>query len=213
METSGLSCAENVSEERLQVREVEVKYAISTDALAAVVAAAAAAGAQWGLSVYQDDQAYAETGWAFGHPKTGRKFARLRTENGQHLCTVKVPQTGELDCLETEWAVPDRAAADLRLRSEGFWPTIRITKTRRTARWDSITLCLDTVEGLGCFLEAEVLVDDDQDGQELQDWLRQRLATLGIALSPVTETYDALLQQNTPGASTTPPTAADTVPR
>jgi adenylate cyclase class 2 len=123
------------------------------------------------------------------------------------------PQTGELDCLETEWTVPDRAAADLRLQSEGFWPTIRIAKTRRTDRWDSITLCLDTVEGLGCFLEAEVLVDDDQDGQELQDWLRQRLATLGVALTPVTETYDALLHQNTPDASTTPPAAADTVPR
>lgn len=212
--TFGLNCAESASEEPMRVREVEVKYVITAEEPAAVMAAAAAAGARWGASVGQDDQAYAETGWAFGQPKIGRRFARLRTENGRHLCTIKVPQSGELDCLETEWTVSDRAAADLRLRSEGFWPTVRIIKTRRIARWGSITLCLDLVEGLGSFLEAEILVDDDQDGPGIQAWLRRRLATLGVALTPVTETYDALLHRNTPGdASTTPPAAADTVPR
>lgn len=196
------------------VREVEVKYVITAEEPAAVMAAAAAAGARWGASVSQDDQAYAETGWAFGQPKIGRRFARLRTENGRHLCTIKVPQTGDLDCLETEWTVSDRAAADLRLRTEGFRPTIRIIKTRRIARWGSITLCLDLVEGLGSFLEAEILIDDDQDGPGIQAWLRRRLATLGVALTPVTETYDALLHRNTPGdASTISSAAADTVPR
>jgi adenylate cyclase class 2 len=198
----------------VRVREVELKYAIDAGAVPEILATIAAASVQWGPEVHQDDQAYAESDWGFGQPKTGRKFARLRTENGRHWCTIKIPQSSETDCLETEWAVPDRALADRRLRSDGFRPTLRIIKTRRTARWGPVTLCLDTVQGLGCFLEAEILVDDDQDGPDLQAQLRHRLSTLDIALTPVAETYDTLLHRHTlGGADTTARAEADTVPR
>jgi adenylate cyclase, class 2 len=196
------------------MREVEVKFALEPGAAAQVIATVEAAGGVWTPVVCQDDQAYAESGWDYGQPKTGRRFARLRTENGKHWCTIKVPQSSETDCLETEWEVDDRAAADRQLCSEGFRPTVRIVKARRTAEWGAVTLCLDTVEGLGSFLEAEMLVDPDQNGPGIQQRLRRRLATLDLALTPVTETYDTLLHRNSNGrADTTPSPATDTVPR
>lgn len=195
------------------MREVEVKYAIESGTALTAIAAVEAAGGAWAPAVRQDDQAYAETGWDFDQPKAGRRFARLRTENGQHWCTIKVPQSSETDCLETEWAVDDRNAADVQLHTDGFRPTVRIVKTRRIARWSPLTLCLDTIEGLGTFLEAEMLVPDDQDGPGIQAQLKDRLATLDIALIPVAETYDTLLHRQWSGrADTAPRSATDTVP-
>lgn len=196
------------------MREVEVKYAIDAHAVPAVIAAVEAAGGTWSPAVRQDDQAYAESTWTFGMAKIGRRFARLRTENGCHTCTVKIPKTGEQDCSEDEWPVTDRAEADRLLRAQGFRPTTHISKSRRTAHWGPVTLCLDDVDGLGTFLEAEMLVDDDQDGPDLQDQLRHRLAALGLALTPVAATYDTLLHEEGRGhVGNAATAAADTVHR
>lgn len=176
------------------MREVEVKYTIDPVGAVRISDAVGAVGAEWALIVHQDDQAYAEVDWECGQSKIGRRFARLRTENGQHhVVTTKIPQSGELDCHEIERVVADRAAEGARLRTQGFRPTIRIVKTRRTAAWRSMQLCLDDVEGLGWFLEAEMLVDDDRNGIELQTHMERELARLGVELTAVAETYDSLL--------------------
>ena len=81
----------------------------------------------------QDDQAYAVAGWRYGQSKLGVPFARLRTEAGRHVFTVKVPGDNELSCAEHETAVADRDEMHMAVVAMGFTPTVRIVKTVATA--------------------------------------------------------------------------------
>jgi adenylate cyclase class 2 len=172
------------------LREVEVKFRIA-DA-AEVMARFKAEGVTWSSPVIQDDQAYAPSTWSYGMDKTGVPFARLRTEDERHLFTVKTPQSNEMDCLEHETTVADRAAMHAAVVAMGFAPTVRIVKTRRSGSWGEVSLCLDEVEHAGTFLELELLTDDDS--ARVQQRLAGRIQTLGIEGVQVTDTYDTLVR-------------------
>jgi adenylate cyclase class 2 len=81
--------------------------------------------------------------------KIGVPFARLRSQGGRVLFTVKVPRANELDCAEQETVVADRAAMHEALLLFGMVPTVRIVKDRRTGSWGGMQVCVDLVEGLG----------------------------------------------------------------
>jgi adenylate cyclase, class 2 len=87
-------------------REVEVKYRVPDPAH--LEAALQRQGLVLSPPVEQDDQAYAERGWSYGMSKIGVVFARLRTQAGRHLFTVKKPVDNALSCLEYECEVSDR---------------------------------------------------------------------------------------------------------
>src|SRR5262249_30534856 len=123
-----------------QAREIEVKYRV--DDLAELEAALHARGLFLAAPVHQDDQAYAEEGWRYGMSKLGVAFARLRTQGGRHIFTLKRPTDNELACLEYETQVADRAQMHEAIQHMGFYPTVRIVKTRRTARRGELSLCL-----------------------------------------------------------------------
>ncbi|PZF97450.1 CYTH domain-containing protein [Micromonospora endophytica] len=74
-----------------------------------------------------------------------------------------------------------------------FYPTIRIVRTRRTARLGRMVLCLDEVDGLGTFFEIEAMVSGDQPAGEVQQDLDAFARSLGTDLIRTTETYDSLL--------------------
>ncbi len=171
-------------------REVEVKFRI--DDVEAVLAVFKELGVAWSDPHVQDDQAYAPRSWSYDMDKIGVPFARLRTEDGAHLFTVKTPQANVMDCLEHETPVADREAMHAALVAMGYAPTVRIVKTRRNARWGPVALCLDEVEHAGAFLELELLTDADPAAtqQRLADQIHQ----LGIVGSRVTDTYDTLVR-------------------
>ncbi|MFY1700174.1 class IV adenylate cyclase [Micromonospora sp. WMMA1923] len=172
--------------------EVEVKYRVGD--LTAVEAALVASGVVLSAPVVQDDQAYARLGWEYGQSKIGVPFARLRTERGRHLLTVKTPVANELSCVEHETEVADRQQMDAALRQLGFYPTVRIRKTRRTAAAGPMSLCLDEVDDLGAFLEIEQIVADGERGERVQAELDRFAATLGVSLERTTDTYDSLIR-------------------
>ena len=51
--------------------------------------------------------------------KLGLPFARLRTQNGRHLFTLKRPIDNEMACLEFETEVADPEAIDMLVRVNG----------------------------------------------------------------------------------------------
>jgi adenylate cyclase, class 2 len=174
------------------VQEVEVKYLVGDEA--ALVAALAAHGVVLSDAVCQDDQAYEPAAWRYGMSKIGVPFARLRTQDGRHLFTVKQPVDNEMACLEHETVVADREQMHAALVTMGFTPTVRIVKRRRTGRWDGVSLCLDAVEGLGAFLEAEALIGTDESGRAVQERLDGLVRSLGVPVTRTTDTYDSLLR-------------------
>lgn len=181
----------------MAVREVEVKYHIDTNP-GTVIAAVEAVGANWSGPVEQDDQAYAPANWDYGMSKLGVPFARLRTESDSAgaLFTVKVPQSNEMACIEHETLVADRDLMHGALVAMGWLPTVRIVKTRRTAALGEVSLCLDTVEHAGVFLEVETMTTDDD--LTVQARLDKFVGSLGLTVTRVSDTYDSLVRSATP---------------
>ncbi|MBB6174929.1 adenylate cyclase class 2 [Nocardiopsis mwathae] len=179
------------------MREIEAKYRVGD--IEALLAALKQRGLEFSDPVRQDDQAYAQPGWDYGMPKTGSVFARLRTQDGRHTFTVKRPLSNEMECVEHETPVADRDQMHAAVMEMGFRPTVRITKTRRTATTAGMTLCLDEVEHAGYFLEVEMTVDDDRDGADAQAHLDTFVQELGIHTERTTDTYDSLIRAATTG--------------
>ncbi|HSV64945.1 MAG TPA: class IV adenylate cyclase [Mycobacteriales bacterium] len=147
----GVAAVEVVRAGLPAVFEVEVKYRIADPVVLTV--ALERRGIALGQPVQQDDQAYAEARWVFGMPKVGYAFARLRTEADRHLFTIKRPQANELACVahETEAEAADRQGMHNALLAMGYYPTVRIVKSRRTAHVGDASLFVDDVVGLGPF--------------------------------------------------------------
>jgi adenylate cyclase class 2 len=183
----GSETAENTSRQ-----EVEVKYRVLD--VAAVLDVLSGRGLRMSTPLRQDDQAYAPEGWSYDQPKTGVAFARLRTENGRHLFAVKVPMANEMACLEHESEVTDRGQMHGALLAMGFYPTVRIVKTRRVARVGDLSLCLDEVEHAGAFLEVERILPAGESGAAAQAELDQFVRSLGVPVERTSDTYDALVR-------------------
>jgi adenylate cyclase class 2 len=173
------------------VREIELKYRV--DDLEALLVALKSRGIELSEPVFQDDQAYAPAGWQFGDSKLGVSFLRLRTVQGRHYFTLKQPAGNTQDCLEYETQVDDRQAMHHAALHMGYRPTVRITKTRRTATLDDSSLCIDEVDGVGEFLELERMAPDHADAQAIQADLAAFVSSLGIAATRTDQTYDSLV--------------------
>ena len=162
--------------------------------------------------VGQDDQAYAPGWWDYGQSKLGVPFARLRTQQGRHLFTVKTPLANEQACAEQETLVDDREQMHQALVAMGFRPTVRIVKTRRTARVGVLGLCVDVVEHAGVFLEVELIAPAGRGRLAAQRDLDGFVSGLGVPLRRVMDTYDSLVRAAQPVAPQARPAQIPTVP-
>jgi adenylate cyclase class 2 len=176
----------------VHVREIEVKYRVK-DA-EGLLAALRARGIELSAPVRHDDQAYAPEGWSYGDGRLGVSFARLRTVDGAHIFTIKRPAENALSCDEHETAIADREQMHCAILAMGFYPTVRIIKTRRTAVLGDLSLCVDEVEGVGMFVEVERVVPDGVPGEGVQAELAAFVAALGIRAERTGETYDSLVR-------------------
>lgn len=173
------------------MREIEVKYRVHD--LEVILATLKSRGITVSDPLHQDDQAYAPVGWQFGDSKLGVSFLRLRTVADRHYFTLKQPAQNAQACLEYETEVTDREAMHHAALRMGYQPTVRIAKTRRTASISGCSLCIDEVEGVGAFIEAERMAPDDADAQAVQAELAALIESLGAVASRTTETYDSLV--------------------
>ena len=173
-------------------QEVEAKYRVGD--LDQLITALAQRQVVLSEPAEQDDQAYAPANWSYGMSKTGVPFARLRTECGQHLFTVKKPIDNEMACLEHQSEVADRDAMHAALVTMGWAPTVRIRKHRRSGSWGSTAVCVVIVDGLGAFIEVERVVCATESGAQVQDGLDALVRSLGIEVQRVTDTYDSLVR-------------------
>lgn len=181
------------------MREIEVKYWIEdTEAL---VLALKSRGIELSEPTHQDDQAYAPNGWQFGDNKLGVSFCRLRTVHGRHYFALKQPTINAQICLEYETEVADRQAMHHAILNMGFYATVCVAKTRRTATHDDLSVCVDDLEGVGVFLEMERMVPDGVSAEAVQAELADLVRALGIQATRTDETYDSLVRaaQATPG--------------
>ncbi len=78
----------------------------------------------------------------------------------------------------------------------GFTLYSDLIKTRQKAHYNTIEICLDEVENLGTFIEAEKLTEEDSDGSIIVEELRSELEKIGVDRSnEVFDGYDVLLKR------------------
>jgi adenylate cyclase class 2 len=63
----------------------------------------------------------------------------------------------------------------------GFEKYSDLTKKRRKAKVGKVELCVDSIVGLGDYIEAEMLVEDDADHNQVENELWRVLNDLGIS--------------------------------
>lgn len=128
----------------------------------------------------------------------GSIWLRVRTENDSKVIFTLKGDTGrKLDSIEHETEVSDGAELTKMLELMGNKLYSDLTKTRQKAKYGEIELCLDEVEGLGTYIEAEKLFEDhNTEYQAVADELWGLLEKLGITRADQEELgYDVLLKK------------------
>lgn len=174
------------------MREIEVKYRISD--YTKTVLALQCKGVQLGEPIIQDDQAYAPNSWLYGDSTLGVSFARLRTVSDVHTFTIKRPIENSLSCEEYETIVSDRTQMHAALLTMGYYETVRIHKTRRTAFTPLFGICLDQVEGIGPFIELEWCAGTYETANFAQAEMADFVKSLNITAERTDQPYDALVR-------------------
>jgi len=149
--------------------------------------------------ITQRDQVFGVEGIDGGGDNSS-PWMRIRTEttNGQvkQIFTLKRSITNQLDSIEHETEVSDEIELANIIRQLGFVPYSDLTKTRQKALLGEIEVCVDSVSGLGDFIEVEKLTDENADYAAVAAELWVILESFGLARADeVTDGYDVLMER------------------
>jgi adenylate cyclase, class 2 len=149
--------------------------------------------------VTQCDQVFGTEG-ANGGDGQSRPWLRIRTETKgdttKQIFTLKKSVTSQLDSTEHETEIADEKELAKIIEHIGFTPYSDSTKTRQKAQIGEIELCVDSVNDLGDFVEAEKLTSEDANIDEVMDELWKVLGQFDVARDQqVTYGYDVLLRK------------------
>lgn len=89
---------------------------------------------------------------------------------------------------EYETVVEDADSMEQILKSLNFLPVAGVTKTRIYLQREKMTACLDQVDGLGDFLELEVIAHEEASREIHLENMEQLLTTLGLSMKDTVRT-------------------------
>lgn len=149
--------------------------------------------------ITQRDQVFGLPG-AAGDDNNHKPWLRVRTETKneqtRYLFTLKKSVTNQLDSIEHETEVVDAIELEQIILHSGFEPYSDLTKTRRKVKIGDIEICIDRVDRLGNFVEAEKLTDDDIDYEAVIKELWDVLESYGVKREDeVTDGYDVMMKR------------------
>lgn len=175
------------------MREIEIKAKVSN--LSTLLNTIENSGIKLSNPIKQHDVVYGQLGIADNTP--GAIWLRIRTENDtRKIFTFKQQHSGGLDSIEHETDISNSDELDAIIKALGFTLYSDLTKTRRKANYSGIEICVDDVDNLGTFIEAEKLANDDADGGAIATDLWHELAKLGVdRVDEVFEGYDVLMNR------------------
>lgn len=176
------------------VRELETKIQFEGPDTQRILESLRISGYRLAMPVSQLDRVFAFDRDAIERPSTGAVVARVRVQDDRAFLTVKTRRSADLDRTEHETEVADGAEAHLILAALGLTEFVRVTKRRWTASvGDGVTVCVDEVDGLGTFVEIEVLGREGATDADLRDRVRQVTAAVGGRHHVIGLSYDRML--------------------
>lgn len=179
------------------MREIEIKATISS--VQSIIDILTTQGVSVTPPVTQHDRVYGEIGMD-GAAENTSPWLRIRTETKndvtKHIFTLKRSVTNQMDSIEHETEVTDLAELERIIAHLSFELYSDLTKTRQKAKIGDIEICLDTIEGLGVFIEAEKLTADDADYDSVLRELWVVFESLGIDHDDeIVDGYDVLMNK------------------
>lgn len=142
--------------------------------------------------IKQHDVVYGKPGMVGG--EMDAIWLRVRTENDTKMIfTLKKPMVGQLDSIEHELEIGDADEMKAIMSLLGYELFSDVTKQRQKGKVGDIEICVDKVDKLGSFIEAELLMSDDADHGEVENTLWKLFEDLGIQRADqVFEGYDVM---------------------
>lgn len=150
-------------------------------------------GCTFGDPVRQDDSVYVKNIGSLEIFYLNRCFLRIRVQNdGKTIFTVKRRQS-DLVSLEHEVEVNSKDELEQILFVLGFKKAVQVRKTRIISHCGAYEVCIDDVEGLGSYVEVEIMTDDPDTGM-IQNEMFKWLTSFGVHPDDrVTKGYDVLM--------------------
>ena len=150
--------------------------------------------------VTQRDRVFGRPGVDGGNDNSA-PWLRIRTEtkNGEvkQIFTLKKSVTNQMDSIEHETEVDNADELAKIIEHMDFTPYSDLTKTRQKAHDGDVEICVDTVEGLGDFMEVEKLTEEDADYDAVIVELWAVLDKYGLKREDeVTDGYDVLIRKS-----------------
>lgn len=179
------------------MREIEIKATITS--VQSIIDVLNAKQVTVTDPVTQHDRVYGEAG-TDGAAENTSPWLRIRTETKsgmtKHIFTLKRSVTNQMDSIEHETEVANVEELERIIAQLSFELYSDLTKTRQKAKMGDIEICLDTVDGLGTFIEAEKLTTDDADYDSVLRELWAVFESLGIRHEDeVVDGYDVLMNK------------------
>lgn len=180
------------------MREIEIKARVSGKA--SLLVKLEASGIQLSEPITQRDRVFGLQGVDGGDDTNGAPWLRIRTETKsgttKQIFTLKKSVTNQMDSIEHETEVSDEKELEQIIKHLNFLPYSDLTKTRQKAAHGELEICVDTVEGLGDFIEVEKLTSEDADYAEIAEELWQVLESFGVQRHDhVTDGYDVMMRR------------------
>lgn len=175
------------------MREIEIKAKVPNKA--SLLNTIKNAGIILSEPIKQRDVVYGQSGVADNAPNS--IWLRIRTENDTKIIfTLKQQHSGGLDSIEHETEISDATELASIIKVLGFTLYSDLTKTRQKAFYNGVEICVDDVDNLGVFIEAEMLTSEDADGTAIAADLWAELERFGVnKADQVFEGYDVLMNR------------------
>lgn len=175
------------------MREIEVKAKVKN--IEQLITTLEAAGVKLSAPLKQHDVVWFEAGASLGD-MAGKNVVRIRTENDTKSIFTLKQTIAHLDKLEHETIIENPVEMRTAIELMHYKLFTEITKTRRKTQIGDIEICIDDVNNLGTFIEAEKLCADDVDGDAVRNELWRLLEQFAISKKDeVTKGYDILMRE------------------
>jgi adenylate cyclase class 2 len=173
-------------------KEIEVKAKVKD--FKSIKAQLEKLGSVWSAPIVQNDEIFMIKGLGFDNIQLGDAALRIRKAKGKVYFTLKKTQTNHLDKIEKEVEISDAETMREALIHMDYHSVAKVDKTRVKTNYNDMEICLDEVEGLGSFIEAEKITGDD--AAKTQAELFAFLETLGVKKEDqVFKGYDILVYE------------------
>lgn len=122
---------------------------------------------------------------------TGEKISRCElTYKGKKLDNISMARQ------EISVQISNYDEMKMILVALGFVPVFPVVKTRKYYNGGTMVACIDDVEGLGIYMELEIIVDDESKREGALEQIEAQLSRLGLSMKDTTTiSYLSMLEQ------------------